>query len=321
MGGRLVRMFPPLPLAFLGASQETLGQIPCEWLDLFTRMAAFMARQGRSLHMGATPGCEQLAAEAALGAGGTVHLFLPWAKYEAAWIKPMMAEHGERIRLTEYARDLHPKWDAYGGKYHGSSRSLGPKGRKLISRIGGVIEGCAGVVALPPHNEERTGGTVYGIGLAKVLGIEVWNLREPYTRDWWTWRLECRAMTREEFETYLAHQDPSQYAPGVLEQAWRLAAMTPEDTGPRRVSPYDSPIGRLLSVMWRGHRCSLDVIVYPDTYQTRPDFPEDGVSDPRASWMFAGVAPQLAYIRDSITAGSLGLSVAEWRAITEPTSP
>lgn len=305
------------PLAFIGASQEKLEQLPGEWRELFTQVAASAAQQGRPVHTGAAPGGEQLAAETALGAGGTVRLFLPWAKFEAAWIKEMQARHGERVSLTVFSRELHPKWDAWVREHYPGAQALGPKARRLVSRIGGVVEGCAGVVALPPGEAERTGGTGYGIRLAKELGIEVWDLSRPYPRWWWTWWLGCRAMTGEEFKMYLANLDPSRFRPGVLEQARRLAEIMPEDTGPWSVAPYE----RLLRVTWRGHHCRLEVIVHPDGYEKSPSFPEPGVDDPRAWWMFTDVAEQLAYLRDSVTAGSLGLTVSEWRAMREQTLP
>ena len=58
------------PVAFIGTREPRL--VPGSVSNLYTRAAAALARAGRTIVTGATPGAEQLAVEAALAAGGKV---------------------------------------------------------------------------------------------------------------------------------------------------------------------------------------------------------------------------------------------------------
>jgi hypothetical protein len=91
-----------------------------------------------------------LAAEAALAAGGTVELFLPWALYEREWVQRIKRQFGEQVHETVFDPAVHADWLA-------AARATVPNGEHLSSgsialhaRCYGMLE-CANAVVVMPY--------------------------------------------------------------------------------------------------------------------------------------------------------------------------
>lgn len=177
------------PRAFIGARPEKMAKLPPEWIELYRQAAVLTAMQEHTIHTGAAPGADQIAAEAALQAGGSVVLFLPWRSFEAAWIETLRPHRG-RVSVCIYDPEQHAQWAAWVDQHHPNPRVLGRAARKLMARNGGIIgSGAVEVVALPLWEGDRAGGTGYGMTLAGARGIPLWDLSQEPARAEWERRL------------------------------------------------------------------------------------------------------------------------------------
>jgi hypothetical protein len=89
---------------------------------------------------GATPGAEQLAAEAALAAGGNVELFLPWANYEREWVQRIKRRFGAQVSETVFDPALHADWLT-------AARTMVPNGGHLSTGSIALHARCYGMLA------------------------------------------------------------------------------------------------------------------------------------------------------------------------------
>lgn len=133
--------------AFLGTRQPRL--LPPAVVDLYRTAAISLTRQGSTVLCGATAGAEQLAAEAALTAGGLVELFLPWALYERDWVQRMKRLHRERVRETIFAPSTHPDWLEAARTTVPNGAHLSAGSIALHARSYGLLERADAVVMMP----------------------------------------------------------------------------------------------------------------------------------------------------------------------------
>lgn len=133
--------------AFLGTRQPRL--LPPTVIDLYRTAAESLAKQGSTVLCGATAGAEQLAAEAALSAGGTVELFLPWALYERDWVQRMKRLHGERVREILFAPSTHSDWLEAARATVPNGAHLSAGSIALHARSYGLLERADAVVMMP----------------------------------------------------------------------------------------------------------------------------------------------------------------------------
>jgi len=133
--------------AFLGTRQPRL--LPTPVLDFYRNAASSLAKQGSCIVSGATPGAEQLAAEAALHAGGNVELFLPWALYEREWVQRIKRQFAEQVHETVFNPTTHAHWlrEARAMVPNGENLSMGSI--SLHARCYGMLERAGAVVVLP----------------------------------------------------------------------------------------------------------------------------------------------------------------------------
>lgn len=168
-------------IAFIGT--RDLTRISAEALTVFKNLAQTSARKDWTLCTGAAQGADQFAAMHALEAGGSVELYLPWDRYEEAWVRQILVDYQGRVYARTYLPDVDEDWTQSVYQYHPNAQSLTQGAFKLHARNYGTIEGCKSVVALPKMTERNpeNGGTGQGIRIARGLGIKLYNLAEVGT--------------------------------------------------------------------------------------------------------------------------------------------
>lgn len=117
---------------------------------------------GCKVHTGAADGIDTKAMVAT--GGKNLVVFLPWASYNKHLI-PVGAT------IVVYDPSIHHEWSASVHTYHPAASRLSRGAFALHARNFGIVEGCAGVIALP--GEDGGGGTGQGIRIANGLGIQV----------------------------------------------------------------------------------------------------------------------------------------------------
>lgn len=117
---------------------------------------------GHRVHTGAAYGIDQKAMEGTSGKNLTV--FLPWASYNRGIIPP-------GATIVVYDPTIHAHWARSVATYHPAPRNLTCGAFALHARNYGIIEGCAGVIALP--GPDGGGGTGQGIRIARALKIPI----------------------------------------------------------------------------------------------------------------------------------------------------
>lgn len=133
--------------AFLGTRQPRLLAAPV--VDLYCTAATSFAKQGGTIVCGATPGAEQLAAEAALAAGGNVELFLPWALYEREWVQRVKRQYGSQIRETVFMPSVHPEWLQAARAALPNGENLSTGSLALHARCYGMLARAGAVIVMP----------------------------------------------------------------------------------------------------------------------------------------------------------------------------
>jgi hypothetical protein len=169
-----------------GAPYTGIGSraTPTGVLELMEELAARLARQGRLLRTGISPGADQAFYRGARAAAGRVELYLPWPGFEVgAWA----AAEAQEVRVLaapsaaahELAARFHPDWQA-----------LAPRARQLLARDGHELLGAdlsspASFVVCWTAEASLDGkgvfddGTGQALRIAHARGIPVFNLARP----------------------------------------------------------------------------------------------------------------------------------------------
>ncbi len=117
---------------------------------------------GHWVHTGAADGIDT---EAMVGSRpDRLKVFLPWASYNRGSI-PVGAT------VVVYDPSIHAEWTRSVSAYHPAASRLSRGAFALHARNFGIVESCAGVIALP--GADGGGGTGQGIRIANGLGIPV----------------------------------------------------------------------------------------------------------------------------------------------------
>jgi hypothetical protein len=171
--------------AFIGTKQPK--SLPRSWCLLFTAAAEDAARHGITVHTGATPGAEQLAAERALQAGGSVRLYLPWPGFEAGWRKAISKAYPDRVSTVSFDPEVHAEWTEAIHAWHPTGEHLARASLAMYARNYGLVREATTVVALPflrvKNGVADKGQTEQGLEVARSLGLPVYDLSEDEDRQ------------------------------------------------------------------------------------------------------------------------------------------
>lgn len=164
--------------AFIGTRQPRM--LPRTWYRLYTDAAEWVARSGAVVASCATPGAEQLAAQCALAAGGTVCLYLPWSDFEAEWVRRVQGEYPGLVTTRVYDPDVHADWTEAVLRTHPAGSYLARASQALYARSYGAVYEATDVVALPfirsRNGAADKGQTEQGLQLARDLGLSLYDL-------------------------------------------------------------------------------------------------------------------------------------------------
>lgn len=174
---------PGARVACIGSRRLSAGAIAaCE------SGGADLARAGYVVSSGGAQGADQAFMRGALGGGGRVVCYLPWARYEAEALASMRHLGGElSIEVYDPARDT--EWLSLAEANHPAWERCSRGARSLHARNSGIVLGRASseraavVVAMP--SVDYSGGTMQGMRLSQTSGVAVWDLRSG---GWWSER-------------------------------------------------------------------------------------------------------------------------------------
>jgi len=170
--------------AFIGTKQPRA--LPRSSYQLFTAAAKHAAENGITVHSGATPGAEQLAAERALEAGGTVRLYLPWNGFETGWLASMSRAHPNRVLTVVFDAEVHSEWTEAIHAWHPVGEHLARAALAMYARTYGLVRESTTVVAMPylrvKNGGSDKGQTEQGLRVARDLGLTLFDLSEEAGR-------------------------------------------------------------------------------------------------------------------------------------------
>jgi hypothetical protein len=173
-----------IPLKYAGIGSRTT---PPNILHTMTRIAILLAHTGIECSTGAAIGADQAFGNGAIAGGGKLHIALPWDNYELAWQNSLKGQVTKTVLNPEFhveamqsVKEFHPKWkDISQGAY------------KLHARNFLIIQGCAFIICWTPNGAVK-GGTGQAIRIAEKTGINVWNLGDKKTLDYFLADIEKR---------------------------------------------------------------------------------------------------------------------------------
>jgi hypothetical protein len=148
------------------------------YLTAVTRLA--LARI--AIRTGASTGCDQVAAHAALDVGGRVELVLPWPRFQAAWVSMVRRKYRGRCRVEIFDRAHHAHWLESVPRYtRPEGAVVGSRTEKLYARVFGIVEPAEIGLAMPLTAER--GGTGQGMRIARAMGKVVLDVRRQDDRE------------------------------------------------------------------------------------------------------------------------------------------
>ena len=142
------------------------------YLSAVTRLA--LARV--AIRTGASTGCDQIAAQAALEVGGRVELVLPWPRFQGQWVSTIRRQYPGRCHVEVFDRAHHAHWLESVPRYTQPPDAIvGSRTEKLYARVFGIVEPAEIVMAMPLVTER--GGTGQGMRIARAMGKVVLDVR------------------------------------------------------------------------------------------------------------------------------------------------
>lgn len=148
------------------------------YLSAVTRLA--LARV--PIRTGASSGCDQIAAQAALEVGGRVELVLPWPRFEREWVSVIRRKYPSRCQVEVFDRSHHAHWlDSVARYARPDEAVVGWRIQKLYARVFGIVEPAEIVLAMPLVAER--GGTGQGMRIARAMGKVVLDVRRQDDRE------------------------------------------------------------------------------------------------------------------------------------------
>jgi hypothetical protein len=147
------------------------------YLSAVTRLA--LARI--PIRTGASTGCDQVAAHAALEVGGRVELVLPWSRFQSEWVGTTSGKYPGRCHVEVFDPARHADWLASVAVYAHPGEVIIAATRKLYARVYGIVQPTEIVLAMPLVSER--GGTGQGMRIARALGKVVLDVRREEDRE------------------------------------------------------------------------------------------------------------------------------------------
>jgi hypothetical protein len=169
-----------LSVAVLGTNEFEAADREAQqiYLSAVTRLA--LARI--PIRTGASTGCDQIAAQAALEVGGRVELVLPWPRFQAQWVRVIRRKYPGRCQVEVFDRVHHAHWLESVARYARPGEDVvGWRTQKLYARVFGIVEPAEIVLAMPLVTER--GGTGQGMRIARAMGKVVLDVRRPDDRE------------------------------------------------------------------------------------------------------------------------------------------
>lgn len=151
-------------------------QTPPAVLEIMTRMAGWLAREGWHLHSGGAQG-----ADTAFASGAPVESrtrYLPWRNFQRlSGPDCVVLSSGQMGRCMANAAEIHPAWER-----------CEPSARKLHARNVAILLGAdtrtpVHVVVCWTPGARTVGGAGMGIRIAQRCHIPVFNLADRHPRD------------------------------------------------------------------------------------------------------------------------------------------
>jgi hypothetical protein len=134
------------------------------------------------IRTGASTGCDQMAAQAALEVGGRVELVLPWPRFQAQWVSVIRQQYPGRSQVEVFDRVHHPHWLESVTRYARPEKAVfGWRTQMLYARVFGIVEPAEIVLAMPLVAER--GGTGQGMRIARAMGKVVLDVRRRDDRE------------------------------------------------------------------------------------------------------------------------------------------
>ena len=165
-------------IACLGANDW--DKLPREATDAYLRAVERAALARIPIRTGASTGCDQAAASAALALSGRVELVLPWAAWQEEWVTRVRTAHPTRVKVEVLDPKRDVKWMQSVDQYAVSNVPLSAAKRMELARVYGIVERCEIVLALTLESER--GGTGQGMRIARALGKVVLDPRHQEDR-------------------------------------------------------------------------------------------------------------------------------------------
>jgi hypothetical protein len=150
--------------------------------DMYLNSIVRIALSRIPIRTGASTGCDQIAAQTALETSGRVQLVLPWADWEEQWVKKTREKYPARCSIEVFDPVKHAHWLESVEKYRRPGEVLTPKKYALYARVYGIVEPCEIVLCMTAWSQRR-GGTGQGIRIARGLGKQVLDVRNPVDQE------------------------------------------------------------------------------------------------------------------------------------------
>ena len=133
------------------------------------------------IRTGASTGCDQVAAHAALEVGGRVELVLPWSRFQWEWVTMTSGKYPGRCQVEVFDPARHADWLTSVAEYAHPGEVITTSTRKLYARVYGIVQPTEIVLAMPLVSER--GGTGQGMRIARRLGKVVLDVRREEDRE------------------------------------------------------------------------------------------------------------------------------------------
>jgi hypothetical protein len=135
-----------------------------------------------TIRTGASSGCDQIAAQAALEVGGRVELVLPWPRFQGEWVGTIRRKYPGRCAVEVFDRAHHAHWlESVPRSTRPEGTVIGSRTQKLYARVFGIVKPAEIVLAMPLVTER--GGTGQGMRIARAMGKVVLDVRRHDDRE------------------------------------------------------------------------------------------------------------------------------------------
>ena len=168
-----------MSVAALGANDFDACEVTLQKLYISTFMRLGLARI--TVRTGASRGCDQVAAQTALEAGGRVELVLPWPSFEQQWVEGVINKYDHRVAVEVYEPRRHRDWTKSVARHRTPGPPLSKRVFQMFARCWGIVQPAEMVIALTLRSE--SGGTGQGLRIGRALGKVSLDIRKTPDRE------------------------------------------------------------------------------------------------------------------------------------------